>query len=93
MRLKSWRIRSSYSSSAGLPEVRAPTRRSRSAPAEKLPSAAGHDRHPQLGVAVEEVPGVAEEAEDLGVEGVLLGGAVEREGQDVAVALDEDCGI
>src|SRR5436190_19214285 len=36
---KSCRMRSSYGSSAGFPEVSAPTRRSRSAPAEKLPSA------------------------------------------------------
>ena len=93
MRLKSCRIRSSNSSSAGLPEVSAPTRRSRSAPAEKLPSAPVMIADAQLGVGVEQVPRVAEAAQHLGVEGVALVGPVQRDGEHVAVALDEHRGV
>ena len=54
---------------------------------------AGHDPDAQLGVAVEQVPRVAEAAEHLGVEGVALVGPVQRDGEHVAVALGEHRGF
>ena len=93
MRLKSSRMRSSYSSWAGLPDSIAPTSRSRSAPAEKLPPAPVRMATRIVGVGVDEVPGVAQAAQHLGVEGVALLGPVQGDGEDVAVTLHEHCGF
>ena len=51
---------------------------------------AGEDGSPDVVVAVDQVPGIGEAAEHLGVEGVALLGAVEGDLEDVPVALDED---
>jgi hypothetical protein len=49
----------------------------------------GEDGDPHVVLGVDHVPGVAQPAQDLGVERVLLVGAVQRDGDDVAVALDQ----
>jgi hypothetical protein len=53
----------------------------------------GQDGGPDAVVGVDHVPGVAQPAQDLGVERVLLVGTVEREGHDLTVALDQDGGL
>jgi hypothetical protein len=59
----------------------------------EVAAGAGHDRGAHVVLGVDHVPGVAQPAQHLGVEGVLLGRAVEGDGDDVAVTLDEDRGI
>jgi hypothetical protein len=58
-----------------------------------VPAGPGHDGDPHAVVGVDHVPGVGQPAQHLGVEGVALAGAVERDGHDVAITLDEDCVI
>jgi hypothetical protein len=56
----------------------------------EVAAGAGEDADPDAVVAVDEVPGVAQATEDLGVEGVLLVGPVERDRDDRAVTFHQD---
>ncbi len=90
---KSERMRSSNSSCGRLAREHRPHQPVEVGAGREVAAGAGEDGHPHVGVAVDHVPGVAQPAEHLGVEGVALVGAVQGDGDDVAVALDEHCGF
>ena len=90
---KSFLIRSSNSFSVGLPLSMAPDEAIEVGAGREVATGAGEDGDPDVGVAVDQVPGIAQPAQHLGVEGVALGGTVQRHGDDVTVTLDEDGGF